>query len=81
VTPASVLAEQLADARRRGEDFTRAWPKAREAALAAANAPERRDWSVVFTDQLEVWRGAFERRRAASADVAVVRLEGEVVAG
>jgi hypothetical protein len=74
VTPAAVLVRELADARRRGEDFGQAWPHARAAALTAASARERREWSVVFTDQQDMWRGAFERRPAAQRALALLGL-------
>lgn len=74
MTPAAVLVRELADARRRGEDFGQAWPHARAAALTAASARERREWSVVFTDQQDMWRGAFERRPAAQRALALLGL-------
>jgi hypothetical protein len=62
VTPARILAERLADARREGATFARAWPTALSAALAAVeDKSERARWQDVCSELVDVWRSAFAR--------------------
>jgi len=71
-TPAAVLLDQLAAARRRGEPFERAWPLARDAALATVEAPwESREWSEVLAETSSSWRASYERWPAPSREQAL----------
>jgi hypothetical protein len=80
VTPAETLAQLLADARRRGELFEQAFPAALEVALAGEpGRRERQEWQAVFTDQVDVWRGAFERRPADQSGIALRGLRPDAV--
>ena len=73
--PATVLVQQLSDARRRGEGFADAWPRALSSALAAApNATERQDWATVLGEMVATWRGAFERQSASRHERALLGL-------
>jgi hypothetical protein len=60
--PAAVLAQQLADARARGERFEQAWPAGLEVALAGETSREKQAWEAVFGEQVDVWCRAFARR-------------------
>jgi len=71
VTPATVLLERLADARRRGGSFEEAWPDALRSAVEAASGRERREWRAVLEAMVDVWRGAFERRPAKDGERAM----------
>jgi hypothetical protein len=82
-SPATVLLDQLADARRVGQAFDDAWPGAVQNALATAqDAPSRREWTTVLGELTEAWRAAFERRPASEPESAIsfVALDGEPVA-
>lgn len=73
--PAAILFTQLADARRRGEDFAEAWPDALTAALAGVDAAwERREWATVLGEMTATWRAAWDRRPALGPEHALVGL-------
>lgn len=72
--PPTILLEQLAEARRADRAFEEVWPRAVETALAAASKRQRIDWASVFAGHRGVWRGAYERRPPARAEVAVREL-------
>jgi hypothetical protein len=75
MTPASVLREQLATARREGLDFDAAWPAALAVALAAMpQSRVRSEWARALADIAPVWRRAFERRPATGSEAAMVLL-------
>jgi len=78
-TPPAVLVQQLADARSRGELFEQVWPAALEVALADESGRERQAWQAVFTDHIDVWRGAFDRRVADRSGVALRGLRPDAV--
>lgn len=68
-TPAAVMLEQLAAARRAGESFEDAWSVALAAALAVVEQVwERREWRHVLDDMASTWRDAFERRPASRCE-------------
>jgi len=74
--PPAVLAQQLAEARRRGELFEQAFPVALAAALAGEPGREQRAWEAVLMDHADVWRGAYERHGPADrSGLALRRLE------
>jgi hypothetical protein len=74
MTPPAILLHELADARRRGEDFEEAFPLACEAALAAASSgKDRYDWTRALTATRDAWAGAYERRAAVGAVEVAVR--------
>jgi len=77
VLPSATLSKKLAEARRQGESFQDAWPVALEAALAGEpNRRQRGEWQMIFTDQVDVWRGAYERHGPADrSGLALRRLE------
>lgn len=77
--PPAVLVQQLVDARGRDELFEQAWPAALEVALAGESGRERRAWEAVFTDHVDVWRGAFERRAADPSGRALRGLRPDAV--
>jgi hypothetical protein len=67
MSPAAILTERLADARRNGESYAQAWPDALSAALAPVPTnDERGEWADVLGSMVLTWRSAFERRPAAS---------------
>jgi hypothetical protein len=75
MSPARVLAEQLADARRGGQHFSDVWPDAVAAALEAApNKWERRDWRIALAETVDAWRAAFDRLPASSPEHALTSL-------
>jgi hypothetical protein len=59
VSPAAILADLLAAARREGASFTEAWPAALAQALDGTCEP--RDWLQVLDGMRETWRAAFAR--------------------
>jgi len=67
LTPAVVIADRLATARRGGETFHRAWPDALEEALATAPDDERREWGEVCVEMVSTWRAAYERREQSES--------------
>lgn len=73
----TVLLEQLAAARRRGESFEAAWPDAFVAALRAAHRRERQDWADVLGGMVESWRAAWERRPATRPELALGLIAAE----
>jgi hypothetical protein len=62
VSPPAVLAERLADARKRGEPFEQVWPDALSRALEVAPGGERKEWRTVLGSMADTFRAAFERR-------------------
>jgi hypothetical protein len=78
MSPATVLVEQLAAARRRGESFADAWPDALAAALAAEPTRwERTEWRRVLGGMVETWREAFERVPASRHERALATVAQE----
>jgi hypothetical protein len=69
--PAPVLFACLADARRAGETFERAWPEAFAAAVQVAESGERSEWANVLAGMAETWRAAWERCPASSKERAL----------
>jgi len=67
LTPAVVIADRLAAARRGGETFHRAWPHALDAALLSAPDDERREWGEILAGMVTVWRFAYERRQQSES--------------
>jgi hypothetical protein len=66
VIPPAILSQELREARRRDLRFEEALPAALEVALAGEpNRRERGEWQMIFADQIDVWRGAYERRPAS----------------
>jgi hypothetical protein len=57
-SPAQLPIEQLADARRRGESFERAW----DGALAVSPPQDRAEWREVLGGVVESWRAGWDRR-------------------
>jgi hypothetical protein len=76
VSVCTVLLDQLADARRRGERFEVVWPDALHAALRAAGARERSEWADVLGGMVDSWRAAFDRRPPSRPELAL-RAVGE----
>jgi hypothetical protein len=64
VTPAVRLAQDLADARRRGEAFEVAWPVATARAVHGQRADEGAAWSTAFTATAAAWSAAWHREAA-----------------
>jgi len=72
MTPATVLLERLADARRAGRTFPEAWPDALAAGVAVAADPrERREWAKVLGEMVTTWRAAFERQVPSEPELAL----------
>ena len=83
MSPAALLCEQLASARRRGEAFPTAWAPARDAALSTVGEDwDRRQWSEVLAQTSSSWRRAFERQPAPACETALLALldDGRVLA-
>jgi hypothetical protein len=59
VSPAAILADLLAAARREGASFAEAWPAALAQALDGTCEP--RDWRDALDGMRETWRAAFAR--------------------
>ena len=75
VTPPATLATELASARRRGELFEQVWPAALEAAVQSEPvSSEQRYWRATFTELIDVWHDAFERRAASRSETALYGL-------
>lgn len=75
MSPAAILAHDLAAARRRGEAFEEAWPGALSSALDAAQFPrERREWGDILGEMVATWRAAWERRPVSSPEAALLML-------
>lgn len=55
------LRERLAAARRAGESFDDAWPKALEAVLVGEQGRELVAWTVALNGTLGAWRAGWER--------------------
>jgi len=67
VGPPALLLDQLAAARRAGEDFEAAFETAVEAALAVvAGDTERADWHEAFVGTIDSWLAGWERRPIAT---------------
>lgn len=64
MSPAAILADLLAAARREGASFTESWPAALAEALDGTCEP--RDWLQVLDGMAPVWRAAFEREGVAA---------------
>ncbi len=80
MTPAAVLLDQLAEARRRGVVFEDAWRDAVAEALdLAPDRWERKQWAVVFEETMPSWRAGFERQPAVETEVAFAMLEDDRV--
>jgi len=72
ITPPAVLGRQLADARRRSERFSAAWPVALEIALESEpDRRERQEWQKVFATDVDLWRNCFNRRAASQSEMAL----------
>ncbi len=72
MSAATVLVDQLADARRDGVPFAEAWPDALAAALASVQSnTERGEWASVLGGMVGVWRDAFQRRPVSSHERAL----------
>ena len=73
MTPAATLLEELARARRAGQEFEQAWSEALPIALAhALDREERTSWAEVLGGMVEAWRRAWERRPASGHERALV---------
>jgi hypothetical protein len=70
----SLLLANLADARRRAEDWEDAWPGAVAAAVAEAKQDEREEWEEAISGTVESWRASYEGLPAPSPENALVRL-------
>lgn len=73
VTPAAILGERLAAARRAGLRFDDAWPAALAEAVNTASW-EREQWREAFSGTVETWRAAWERRTATRPERALLAL-------
>jgi hypothetical protein len=62
MTPAVILADSLAAARREGASFTDVWPVALADALQVTREPA--EWRDVLDGMAATWRAAFEREGA-----------------
>lgn len=75
MSPAGVLREALAGARREGASFEAAWSTALESALAAApDRAERDAWRAALAGMVGVWRRAFEGTPATAGEQAAAML-------
>src|SRR6202035_5407560 len=72
MSPATVVLEQLASARRAGATFDTACPDALASALLAADADERREWAAALAGTADAWRCSWERRPARPPERALL---------
>lgn len=74
MTPAQLLGQHLADARRRGEAFDAAWPAATVAALigSAGGVREGALWRHALTETRGAWEDAWDRREATGPQAALL---------
>lgn len=68
------LGQDLAAARRRGEQFETAWPVAVKLAVAGQRADERTAWRAALADTRPTWESAWQRRSASAPERAVLAL-------
>lgn len=71
MTPAAVLLNRLAAARRAGQSFDAAFEAALLAALTVAPGPEVEDWRLALAETAEEWRAGWERRPLTRAELAL----------
>jgi hypothetical protein len=77
VTPAVRLAQDLADARRRGETFADAWTVAVKRATAGLRTDERTAWKGALADTRPAWLAAWERRPASVPERALLAVAAD----
>jgi len=77
VTPAVRLAQDLADARRRGEPFAGAWDEAVKRAVTGQRTDERAAWSSAFTATAAAWASAWHREAATRPQLALLAVAAD----
>jgi hypothetical protein len=77
---AAIVLDQLAEARRRDEDFGSVWPSAVEVALGTVELDyERKAWAVAFSATVDSWHAAWERSPAPDRERATTLLREDRV--
>ncbi|MGI8729952.1 MAG: hypothetical protein ACR2LK_08190 [Solirubrobacteraceae bacterium] len=72
--PAVRLAQDLADARRRGETFEVAWDEGVKRAVTGQRADERTAWRAALHATRGAWASAWERRPASVPERALLAI-------
>lgn len=72
MTPAQLLGQHLADARRHGECFADAWPAAVEVALDGQRRGELSAWRAALDETGYAWEAGWDRREATAAQRALL---------